>query len=40
MSDVFAKEKRAQVMSRNRSRGNKKTEIELMQLLKGERITG
>lgn len=40
MSDVFSKEKRSQVMSRIRSRGNKKTEIALVQLMKRERITG
>lgn len=40
MSDVFSKEKRSQVMSRIRSRGNKKTEITLVQLMKSERITG
>ena len=40
MSDVFSKEKRAEVMSRIRSRGNKKTEIALMELLRQHRVTG
>lgn len=40
MSDVFTKEKRSEVMSRIRGRGNKDTEIALARLLRAEGITG
>jgi DNA mismatch endonuclease (patch repair protein) len=40
MPDVFTKEKRSQVMSRIRGRGNKETEIALANLLRADRITG
>lgn len=40
MPDVFHKAKRSQVMSRIRGRGNKATELALMQLLRRHGITG
>ena len=40
MSDVFSKAKRSAVMSRIRGRGNKATELALMQLLRRHGITG
>lgn len=40
MPDVFTKEKRSQVMSRIRGRGNKDTELALAKLLRAARITG
>jgi len=40
MADVFSKEKRSQVMSRIRGRGNKDTELALVALLRQEHITG
>src|ERR1017187_1343756 len=38
--DVFTKEKRSEVMSRIRSRGNKDTELALAQLLRAHKISG
>lgn len=40
MTDVFTKSKRSQVMSRIRGRGNKKTELALVVLLRRNCITG
>ena len=40
MPDVFTKAKRSQVMSRIRGRGNKETEIALLQLFRQQGITG
>jgi DNA mismatch endonuclease, patch repair protein len=40
MPDVFSKTKRFQVMSRIRGRGNKETEVALMQLFRRQGITG
>lgn len=40
MADVFTKEKRSQVMSLIRSRGNKDTELKLAAILKAYRIKG
>lgn len=40
MSDVFTKSKRSEVMSRIRGRGNKNTEIALMNLFRRHHITG
>jgi DNA mismatch endonuclease, patch repair protein len=40
VGDVFNKKKRSQVMSRIRGKGNKNTEIALMNLLKSHGITG
>src|SRR5689334_23290414 len=40
MADVFTKAKRSHVMSRVRSRGNKLTELALIELLRRERING
>lgn len=40
MADVFTKAKRSAVMSRIRGRGNKATELALMQLLRHHGITG
>ena len=40
MADVFSKEKRSEVMSRVRSRGNKDTELALAKLLRRNKITG
>lgn len=40
MADVFSKEKRSQVMSRIRSRGNRKTEIALLNLMRTNGIAG
>ena len=40
MADVFSPEKRSQVMSRIRSRGNKDTELALIKLLRQHGITG
>ena len=40
MADVFTKEKRSEVMSRIRSRGNKNTELRLMALMREHGITG
>lgn len=40
MSDVFSKEKRSQVMSAVRSKGNKSTEIALINIFKSCKISG
>jgi DNA mismatch endonuclease (patch repair protein) len=40
MADVFTKAKRSEVMSRIRGRGNKDTELALMNLLRRHHITG
>ncbi|MGH8016047.1 MAG: very short patch repair endonuclease [Candidatus Zixiibacteriota bacterium] len=40
MPDVFTKKKRSEVMSRIRGSGNKETELELLQLLRKNRISG
>ncbi len=40
MTDVFTKEKRSQVMSRIRGRGNKNTEIALARRLRSNNIKG
>src|SRR5437588_12558869 len=40
MSDVFSKTKRSQVMSRIRGRGNKDTELALVELLRKHRFSG
>ena len=40
MSDVFTKAKRSEVMSRIRSRGNKKTELALVKLFRQHGIIG
>ncbi len=40
MADVFDKAKRSQVMSRIRGKGNKKTEMALLNLFKARGITG
>ncbi|MGH3053410.1 MAG: very short patch repair endonuclease [Gaiellaceae bacterium] len=40
MSDVFTAEKRSEVMSRIRGKGNRETEMVLARLLREERITG
>jgi DNA mismatch endonuclease (patch repair protein) len=40
MPDIFTTAKRSEVMSRIRSRGNKKTELALVRLLRKERIRG
>ena len=40
MPDVFTRQKRSEVMSQIRSRGNKDTEILLVSLLRKHRITG
>lgn len=40
MTDVFTKEKRSEVMSRIRSRGNLRTELRLMEIMRGAGITG
>lgn len=40
MGDVFSTEKRSEVMSRIRGRGNKATEVALAKLLRAEGITG
>ncbi|MBI5710342.1 MAG: DNA mismatch endonuclease Vsr [Candidatus Eisenbacteria bacterium] len=40
MPDVFTKEKRSQVMSRIRGRGNRETEIALVRLFRVNRING
>jgi DNA mismatch endonuclease (patch repair protein) len=40
MTDVFSKQKRSEVMSRIRSRGNKDTELALAKLLRANKITG
>jgi len=40
MTDVFSKEKRSQVMSAVRSKGNKSTEIALINIFKSHKISG
>lgn len=40
MPDVFSKEKRSEVMSKIRGRGNKDTELALIKLLKTAKISG
>src|SRR4051812_4642180 len=40
MADVFAPEKRSEVMSRIRSRGNRDTELRMIALFKASRIRG
>lgn len=40
MSDVFTKSKRSEVMSRIRGKGNKDTELALMNLFRTQGITG
>ena len=40
MSDVFTKEKRSEVMSHIRSRGNKDTELLMIQILRKNHLTG
>src|SRR5437660_605352 len=40
MADVFSKKKRSQVMGAIRDRGNKDTEIRLIQILRARGITG
>ena len=40
MADVFNKEKRSDIMSRVRSKGNKTTEIKLINVFKSLEITG
>lgn len=40
MADVFTPEKRSQVMSRIRSKGNRATELALSKLLRSHRIRG
>ncbi len=40
MMDIFSKEKRSQVMSAIRSKGNKSTEIALIKIFKSRKISG
>lgn len=40
MADIFSKAKRSDVMSRIRSRGNARTELALIRILRAEGITG
>lgn len=40
MPDVFSKEKRSEVMSRIRGKGNKDTEMLLAQMLRANRVSG
>ena len=40
MPDVFTKEKRSEVMSRIRGRGNRDTELALAKLLRAHKVTG
>ncbi len=40
MPDVFTKEKRSEVMSKIRSKGNKGTELRLIAIMRGAGITG
>ena len=40
MSDVFTKEKRSEVMSRIRGKGNKDTELAMIQILRSHHISG
>ncbi len=40
MADVFTAEKRSEVMSRIRGKGNERTELALLAVFRAERITG
>lgn len=40
MADVFSKEKRSEVMSHIRGKGNRDTELEMIKILKSNHITG
>ena len=40
MTDTFTKEERSSIMRKIKSRGNKSTEIKLIELFKANRITG
>ncbi len=40
MADVFTKEKRSEVMSRIRGKGNKDTELAMIQILRSNHISG
>lgn len=40
MTDVFSKEKRAEIMSANRGRGNKSTEVKLRAILETAGLSG
>ena len=40
MSDVFTKEKRSQVMSRIKGKGNKDTELAMIRVLRSSHISG
>jgi len=40
MPDVFTKEKRSEVMSRIRGKGNKDTELTMIQILRSHHISG
>ena len=40
MPDVFSKEKRSEIMSANRGKGNKSTEMKLFRLLEEAGVTG
>lgn len=40
MSDVFTKEKRSEVMSRIKGKGNKDTELAMIQILRSNNISG
>jgi DNA mismatch endonuclease (patch repair protein) len=40
MTDIFSKQKRSEVMSKIRGKGNEKTEVRLARLMRAERIRG
>ncbi|MEN9524485.1 MAG: hypothetical protein RL536_554 [Candidatus Parcubacteria bacterium] len=40
MADVFTKEKRSEVMSRIKGKGNKDTELAMIQILRNNHISG
>jgi len=40
MTDIWTKEKRSEVMSRIRSRGNRSTELKLLGIMRTYRVTG
>ncbi len=40
MTDVFSKEKRSEVMSRIRGKGNKDTELAMIQILRKHHVSG
>lgn len=40
MADIVSKAKRSEIMSRIRSRGNQRTEMAMVKLLRANRITG